>query len=127
MFGIFGWLGKALLSKSLFVPLQLAVSLALILAHISMLAFFLYAIVFIYNKYNEFLQLIADLSEGTELLAIALNIMQSMGIINAFNDVFSLFSPFIIGYLVYRSLLIVYHSFQATSNELFKVGVLVQQ
>lgn len=121
------WYIAAMASKSVFVGIQIFVSTALISAHIAVLGFFLYAIKFVYDMYNSLLQMIADMSSQSGLLSISLNILQSIGVINAFNDVFSLFSPFIIAYLVYKSGLVVFHSFQATSNELFKVGVLTQQ
>ncbi|MDO8609256.1 MAG: hypothetical protein Q7R95_01790 [bacterium] len=114
-------------SKSVFVGIQIAVSTALIAAHITMLGFFIYAIGFVFNKYNDFLALITSMNSSSELSAVVINIMQAIGIINAFNDVFNIFSPFIVAYLLFRSAQIVFHSFQATSNELFKVGVLTQQ
>ncbi len=81
----------------------------------------------VYNKYNDLLDYIANMPEKSDLLGVALNIMQSIGLINAFNDVFTIFSPFIIGYLSYRVVIILYKSAESVSNELFKVGVLVQQ
>lgn len=122
-----GWFAVSMASKSVFVGIQIAVSTALIAAHITMLGFFIYAIGFVFNKYNDFLALITSMNSSSELSAVVINIMQAIGIINAFNDVFNIFSPFIVAYLLFRSAQIVFHSFQATSNELFKVGVLTQQ
>lgn len=82
---------------------------------------------FAYNTYNDLLELITTMTERSDLLAISLNILQAMGVISAFNDVFSIFSPFILGFLAYKVTMVVFHSLQATSNELFKVGVLTQQ
>lgn len=124
---MFKWLSVSLIAKSVFVPAQLFVSVALIGSHIAMFGFFIYAIAFVYNKYNDFLQLLSDMTSQSGLLATVIQILQSMGVINAFNDVFSIFSPFILGYLAFKILGLVFASFQATSNELFKVGVLTQQ
>lgn len=116
-----------LTAKAFFTGSQIFVAFLLITAHFAMLGFFLYAIMFIYNQYNALLQMITDMSSQSDLLSISFNVLQAMGVINAFNDVFSIFSPFILSYLVYKSGLIVFHSLQATSNELFKIGVLTQQ
>lgn len=124
---LFAWLTVGLASKSVFVTIQIIVATALVLAHIVLLGFVLYAIAFVYNAYNSLLELVVNMSAGSELLGIAMKVLQSLGVINAFNDVFAIFSPFIIGYLVYVSGLMIFHSFQATSNEIFKVGVLTQQ
>jgi hypothetical protein len=114
-------------SKALFMSAQIFVSVALIGSHVVMMGFFLYIILFVFNKYNEFLELISNMSQESEILSIAFNILQSLGIFSAFSDVFAIFSPFLLAYLIYRAGLIVYHSFQATSNELFKVVVVTQQ
>ena len=123
----FGWLAIGLASKSVFVPIQIAFAILLFTAHIVMFGFIIYAITFFYNKYNEFLALISNMSNGDEILTIALQLLQALGVINAFNDVFAIFSPFIIAYLVFIGSSLVFHSWQATSNEIFKVGVLTQQ
>jgi len=124
---MFKWLVTALGSKVVFVPIQLAIAGFLIVAHIAMLGFFVYAIKFFYDKYNDLLQLVTDMSTSSDILALSLQFLQSLGVINAFNDVFSIFSPFIIAFLVFKAGKMVYHSFKVTSDEVFKIGVLIQQ
>ena len=123
----FAWLSGKILAKSVVMGVYASVIMMMIVGHIAMLGFFGYAILFIFDKYNDFMNLLSSLDGFDPLLAISINILQSVGIINAFNDVFSIFSPFIISYLGYRVALVVYHSWKITSDELFKIGVLIQQ
>ena len=124
---IIGWIVGKLLGKFLIVGSQISVSLALIGAHIILVGFFLYAIGFVYNKYNDLLNAINNMSTQSDLLSVAMKIMQSIGLINAFNDVFAIFSPFLVSYLVYRAGLLAFNSYEKVSNELFKVGVVAQE
>jgi len=124
---VIAWIVAKITAKSFFLGIQIAVSISLIAGHIILVGFFFYAILFVYNKYNELLNYISTMSTQSDLLSVALSIMQAMGLINAFNDVFAIFSPFIIGYLAYRVSMVVFSAYEKTSNEVFKVGVLVQQ
>lgn len=121
------WIVAKLTAKAFFLGSQIFVSFLLITSHIALLAFFLYAIMFVYNQYNTFLSLISTFGGGNEILSIAFQVIQSLGVLDAFTDVFAIFSPFILGYLGYKASMLVFHSLEHTSNELFKVGVLVQQ
>jgi len=124
---IFAWMFKGAAFKAVFVPLQFTVSIALILLHVAVLGYFVYSIVFIYNKINYVLDIINNIPFSNEVLTIALQVLQSLGIMASFHDVFAIFSPYLIAFLVYKIALIIYHSAETTSNELFKVGVLTQQ
>ena len=124
---VLAWFAARITSKAFFLGIQISVSTALIIGHIATVAFLFFAILFIYNKYNDLLNYITTMPATSDLLSVTMSIMQSIGLINAFNDVFAIFSPFLIGYLLYRVALIVFSAFEKTSNEVFKVGVLVQQ
>ncbi len=124
---VIGWIIKKITSKAFFLGIQITVSTTLIIAHVSLVGFFLFAIGFVYNKYNDLLNVINNMSTQSDLLSTAMNIMQSIGLIKAFNDVFAIFSPFLLAYLVYRVTLAVFNAYERTSNEVFKIGVLVQQ
>ena len=123
---MFKWLTIAMASKVVFVPIQIAVATSLVTAHIVMFGFVIYALMFFYNQYNELLSLVASMGSN-DLLSMTLSVVKAFGVISAFNDVFSIFSPFLIAFLVYKAGVMVFHSFQVTSNEIFKIGVLVQQ
>ena len=124
---MFKWFSLSWISKSVFVPLQFGVAVFLVLAHVATFAFWVYSIGFFYVKYNDLLQLIATMQNQSDAFATIVNILNAMGVLRAFNDVFSLFSPFIISFLLYKVAILVWHSFETTSNEVFKIGVLVQQ
>lgn len=124
---VIGWIIKKITAKAFFLGIQIAVSITLIIAHVALVGFFLFAIGFVYNKYNDLLNAINNMSTQSDLLSTAMNIMQSIGLIKAFNDVFAIFSPFLLAYLGYRVALAVFNAYERTSNEVFKVGVLVQQ
>ncbi|MFA6197318.1 MAG: hypothetical protein WC656_11830 [Sulfurimonas sp.] len=123
----FAWFVARITSKVFIFTTQLAVTIILMAAHAVLMAFFLYAILFLYNRYNDMIGLIRDMGTNSDILYIAFQVLQSLGVINAFHDVFAIFSPFIISYLVYRAGRVIYSSWVATSNELFKLGVLSQQ
>lgn len=125
--GLVAWVAAKITAKAVLIPTYILVTFLLITGHIAVLGFFLYAILFVYEKYNDLLQFALSMSTQTDVLALAFNFLQAVGLINAFNDVFSIFSVFIISYLSYLATLKIFHSLQATSNELFKIGVLIQQ
>jgi hypothetical protein len=127
MGSIFKWLVGGLASKSLFIGIQITVAVALVSAHVAMLIFVVGLILFVYNKYNELTELIASFTAQSEIFGIALNILQSMGVFQAFSDVSALFMLIIIGYFTYLGGKIVFHSLKMTSDEIFKIGVLAQQ
>jgi len=114
-------------AKAFFTGSQIFVSALLITAHIATLAFFFFIIAFLFNKYNDFLALVASMVGKSEILSLVYQILQSLGIFNAFNDVFAIFSQPLLLYLGYRVIVLVFKALENTSNELFKVGVLTQQ
>ncbi len=124
---VIGWILEKIAKKLLVIGIQISASTALILAHAALLGFFLYAILFVYNKYNDLLNNINNMTTQSDLLGVALHVMQAIGLINAFNDVFAIFSPFLIAYLTYRVSLAVFNAYERVSSEIFKVGVLTEE
>ena len=124
---MFKWLSVALSSKVVFVPIQISVAVLLVTAHIATFAFFIYGLLFFYNQYHNFLDFVKSMSNQNDLLSISFNVLSAMGFFDAFNSVFHIFSPFIVAWLVYKTSLIVFSSLKHTSDEVFKIGVLVGQ
>ena len=114
-------------AKVFFTGSQIVVSVLLITKFIVVIGFFVFLIPFLFNKYNDFLALLVDMATQSENLSLAFKILQSLGIINAFNDVFAIFSEPLLLYFGYRASLVLYSVLKRISDELFKAGVLTQE
>ena len=124
---ILGWIAVKLTAKAIAIPTYLFVSGLLIAGHLSMVLGMVALLSYFFSVYNVFIDTLNSFSSEHEIVNVAFSIMNTLGIFKAFEDVFAIFSPFIILYLTYRGLVLIYLSFQITTNELFKIGVLVQQ
>lgn len=113
--------------KSFILGAQISATLLVFTLHIGIATFYYYIIAFFFNQYNALLASLNSMSEESDLLSISMNILQSIGFINAFNDVFSIFSIPLVAYLIHKGSAVLFHTAKATSDELFKIGVLTQQ
>jgi hypothetical protein len=121
------WIIAKLTSKAIFTSAQIISSVSLISAHFILISFAIFAIIFVYNRINDLFTYISSLSDDNEILSLTIDILKSFGIFDAFSDVFAIFSPLFVAFLVYLASTLVYKSIKTTSDELFKVGVINQQ
>jgi hypothetical protein len=121
----FYMIGKKLTLTALIVPIQITLIGALIVARISLATAITTLIILIYNKMNEVITQFESFA-FSNVLSVPFKILQSMGIIQAFQETFAFFS------LVFASLLLAFlgklavSSLQSISDEYYKIGVLLQ-
>jgi hypothetical protein len=121
----FYMIGKKLSLTSLILPIQITLIGALIVARISLATAITTLIILVYNKMNDVITQFESFAFNA-VLNVPFKIMQSMGIIQAFQETFAFFS------LVFASLLLAFlgklavSSLQSISDEYYKIGVLLQ-
>ena len=121
----FYMIGKKLALTSLIMPLQITLIGALFLARVSLATAITTLIILVYNKLNDVITQFESFAISSAL-SVPFKILQSMGIIQAFQETFSFFS------LVFASLLLAFigkmivSSLQSISDEYYKIGVLLQ-
>jgi len=124
---IIAWILGKIGSKVVLVGLQFAGATAFVVAHAVALGFVLYAIKFVYDQYNSFMNFVSTMQGVDALTSMVVNFLYAIGFFNAFNDVFAIFSPFLSAFLLYKVSMIAFHVSRSLSNEFFKIGVLWQQ
>lgn len=124
---VLAWLVEKIGAKSFFVATQFAGSTAFITAHAIALYYMAQFLIFVYNQYNDFMNYIASMQTVSDFTAMAFNFLRAIGFIDAFNNVFALFSPYLNIFFLYVGATFTYKILHALSNEFFKVGVLWQQ
>lgn len=97
----------------------LAVNGAIILAIVAYCTAVIKLLLFVYEKSNQFINLINDMTSGAsnDILAWAMDILKAFCLWNAFVDVYNIFSvPIISLFVIYATKLLIkaLHSFQMT-------------
>jgi len=124
---VISWIMTKIGGKLVLTSSQLSVTIFFIISHVVMLGFIVYAVKFFYDQYNNFMNFATSMQTATELTALTMNFLHAIGFFNAFNDVFSIFSPFLTAFLIYKLSTIIFSMSRAISHELFKIGVIWQQ
>ena len=122
----FVWIGKKFAIKGVVLPIQLAVLGALVVAKVAFLIVILTLLATIYNLITSFLDSIPSLLSSDTILALALQVMQSIGLIDAISDAFSVFTILFTALLVLFISKVVLHSLKDDSDDFFKIGILLQ-
>ena len=122
----FVWIGKKFAVKGVVLPIQLAVLGALVVAKVAFLVALLTLLATIYNLIKSFLDSLPSLLNSDSILVIALQLMQSIGLLDALNDAFSVFSLLFTSLLLLFISKVVLHSLKDASDEFFKIGVLLE-
>ena len=121
----FYMIGKKLSITAVILPIQITLIGALIVARVSLATAITTLIILIYNKFNDVITQFESFAISS-VLSVPFKILQSMGIIQAFQETFAFFS------LVFASLLLAMlgklavYSLQSISDEYYKIGVLLQ-
>lgn len=121
----FYMIGKKLSITAVILPIQITLIGALIVARISLATAITTLIILVYNKMNDVITQFESFAISS-VLSVPFKILQSMGIIQAFQDTFAFFS------LVFASLLLAFlgklavSSLKSISDEYYKIGVLLQ-
>lgn len=84
--------------------------------------------VFAYNQINEIIDLINDTLDSQDTISkLVFDLLNVLGVTTSFQSAFVLFSPVLISIFVLFLTKFSYKLIHNISNELFKIGVLLQQ
>ena len=122
----FAWIGVKFTSKSVIVGIQIT-SVSLLVA--SRLAFLWAVLEFAkltINGITAFFKSIPSFLDSSEIMSISYDILRSIGFIDAFLDAFSIFNTLLIAMLTAWVLKFAFHTAKTTSDEFFKIGMLLQ-
>jgi hypothetical protein len=121
----FLWIGKKLTITSLILPIQISLIGAIITFRISLATGLITLIIYAYNKTNDLLEYI-NTEISTSIFTIPFQVLQSLGVISALSDFFSVFTFVFIALLSAIIAKIAVVSLSQISDEFYKIGVLLQ-
>jgi len=125
--GLTAWFTVKFTTKALAVSSQILTMTALFLSRVA----FVTAIYLLYTNIsdilNDFKTQLPQLMTQNELMSLAYNFMRSVGLIDAFIDAFSLFNVLLFSLVSVFIARIAFESLKMTSDEFFKLKVLIQQ
>lgn len=123
---IFAWIGFKFSSKAVIVGMQIATIVALFLARVAFLIAVLDASLTTFNFINSTLAQIPDLASVDPMLSLAFNVMRSIGLVDAMKEAFAVFNIIFVSLLLAFTTKFAFHIAKTTSDEFFKLGVLLQ-
>lgn len=122
----FAWLGVKFTSKALIVGTQIGTIIILFATRAAFLIAVIHFAKLTLNFLTVFFNSIPSMLTADNILSTAYLFMQSIGLISAFTDAFSLFNTLFISLLTAWALKFAYHTSKMTSDEFFKLGMLLQ-
>lgn len=123
---LFTWLGVKFTSKSLILGVQITTISFLFSARAGFLWSVLEVAKLTINGITFFLNSLPTMLTSDAILSLAYNVLRSFGIIDAFIDAFSLFNTLFVAILFAWILHFAFLTFKITSDEFFKIGMLLQ-
>lgn len=123
----FGHLGVKLSAKSVAIAWQVATIMALFSSRVAFGVAVFEVGRLVHNYINFIVDQIPTLMTQNEIMTLAYTFMRSVGLLDAFNDAFVIFNSFIVAVFVAFLARFIYHSIKLTSDEYFKLSVLIQQ
>lgn len=121
----FLWIGKKLTITSLILPIQISLIGAIITFRLSLATGLITLLIYAYNKTNDLLAYI-NTEISTSIFTIPFQVLQSLGVISALSDFFSVFTFVFIALLSAIIAKIAVVSLSQISDEFYKIGVLLQ-
>lgn len=121
----FANMAKKLTLTAIIVPIQITLLIALYTAKFAFITTIITLIVWIYNRVVIIFDLINSMSNNISF-DIPFKILQSLGIFQAINETFALFSYVFISLMVLFISKLAIMSLQSIADEYFKIGVLLQ-
>lgn len=122
----FAWVGVKFTSKAVIVGIQISTIVLLFAARIAFLISVLEFARLTYNYINSFLNNLNSFFNSDTLLSLGFKVLQSIGIVDAFMDAFAIFNVLFPALLLAWALRFAYHTSKMTSDEFFKIGMLLQ-
>lgn len=122
----FAWIGVKLTSKALIVGVQIATITALFVARIAFLVALLEMARLTINFFNNFLSQLPTLLQSDLYLSLGYEVLRSIGLIDALVDSFAVFNILMVALLMAFVAKFAFHTAKTTSDEFFKIGMLLQ-
>lgn len=122
----FAWIGVKFTSKAVIVGIQISTIVLLFSARIAFLLSVLEFARLTYNYINTFLENLNSYFSTDGLLSLGFSVLRSIGIVDAFMDAFAIFNILFPALLLAWALKFAFHTSKMTSDEFFKIGVLLQ-
>jgi len=122
----FAWIGVKFTSKSVIVGIQITSVSLLVASRIAFLWAVLEFAKLTINGMTVFFKSIPSFFSSSEVLSISYDILRSIGFIDAILDAFSIFNTLLIAMLTAWVLKFAFHTAKTTSDEFFRIGMLLQ-
>lgn len=122
----FAWIAVKFSSKGVIVGIQISTIVLLFSARVAFLISVLEFARITYNYVNTFLNNLNSFFNSDTFLSLGFKVLQSIGIIDAFMDAFAIFNVLFPALLLAWVLKFAYHTSKMTSDEFFKIGMLLQ-
>ncbi len=121
----FLWIGKKIALKPLVLPIQYSIVGALFVFKISFLISVMTLLLTFYLRFNDLLDYFQSLF-SFDVFEIPLSILRSIGLIDAFIDVFTLYSVSFVSLILLFVSKYFIQSLKLASDEFYKIGMLLQ-
>lgn len=117
-------IGKKVIFTTTFLPIQITFVGALFVSKIAFLIAIITLIFTVYNQFSSLLDYVNFLSTDS-FLKIPFDVLNSMGVFQAFYDAFSIFSVTFLSVLVLFVSKYFIESIKLVSDEFYKIGMLI--
>lgn len=121
----FVWIGKLITTKALVVPIHIGLMTVTTGARVIFLGAVVIFGVDVFNKINYFLDTLPSFFTSNEFLIVAYKILQSIGFNDALVNAFASFSLILTSLFVILFAKLTLYLAKATSDEFFKLGLLL--
>lgn len=123
---LFAWLGVKFTSKAFIVSAQIASVTLLFSSRVAFLMAVLEIAKLTINSINHFFSILSTSFNADDMMSMAFNVLRSFGIVDAFMDAFALFNTLFVAILSAWVLKFAFHTAKTSSDEFFKIGMLLQ-
>lgn len=123
---LFTWLGVKFTSKAAIISAQIASVTLLFTSRAAFLWAVLEVAKLTINSINHFFSILSTSFNADDMMGFAFNVFRAFGIIDAFMDAFALFNTLFVSILAAWVLKFAFHTAKTSSDEFFKIGMLLQ-
>lgn len=120
------WLGVKFTSKAAILSAQIASISLLFASRAAFLVAVLEVAKLTINSISHFFSMLPTWFNSDSIMSLAFNVLRAYGIIDAFMDAFDLFNTLFVAILAAWVLRFAFHTAKTSSDEFFKIGMLLQ-
>ena len=124
--GFFVWIGKKFGIKAVILPIQFAALGSLVVAKVAFLLAAISLVTWVYNQVHALFSALGNYVVADNLFGISYKVLESIGFIDAFYDTFTSLSFVWFSVLILIVSKFVMHSLKLASDEIFKIGLLME-